>query len=66
MKKAYFYFVPIYFNEKTNEATGRNALYQILLDVMITIHIGLCLIMSLFFPDFEFTFPIRIVEEIDI
>lgn len=65
MKKGYFYFVPIYFNEVSNGINGRNLIFDIMLDIMLGFHRGLCFITSLFLPDFEFTFPIKLTGDVE-
>ena len=62
-KKAYFYFVPIYFNESTDEWSGRNWLCEMLLQMMIGFHHLSVFVSSLFLPpDFEFTYPVKIED----
>lgn len=53
--RAYFYFVPCYFNIETDELTGRNFIYDKLLDFCTWFHQFFNLIF-----DLKYEFPIKI------
>ncbi|MDD5353082.1 MAG: hypothetical protein PHS93_07985 [Candidatus Omnitrophica bacterium] len=36
--KGFFYFIPIFYNEENNELKGKNAFFDLLLNIMIFIH----------------------------
>jgi len=62
LTKGYFYFVPIYYNEKTSELGGRGPVSNIMLDLMIEVH-HLFLFITSHFIDIELCYPLKLEKE---
>jgi len=63
--KAFFYFVPCYFDNETNDLWGRNFVFDLALDIMISFHsiitFGASYIASIIGnEEYEPTFPIKL------